>query len=105
MGDCIEAVIHAMNHSKNKINIFNLGTDEYVKVKDSIKYICRFLKLDPKLSFTGGERGWVGDNPFIFLDTNKIRKLGWKPKLTIEEGVVKTISYLKDNNWLFNNRN
>jgi UDP-glucose 4-epimerase len=105
VGDCVDAILHSLKNAKDKVNIFNLGTDEYVKVKDSIKYICRFLKLDPKLSFTGGERGWVGDNPFIFLDCSKIKSLGWKPKLTIEEGVVKTISYLKDNNWLFNNRN
>ena len=105
VGDCVDAILHSLKNANDKVNIFNLGTDEYVKVKDSIKYICRFLKLDPKLSFTGGERGWVGDNPFIFLDCSKIKSLGWKPKLTIEEGVVKTISYLKDNNWLFNNRN
>ena len=105
VGDCVDAILHSLKNANDKVNIFNLGTDEYVKVKDSIKYICRFLKLDPKLSFTGGERGWIGDNPFIFLDCSKIKSLGWKPKLTIEEGVVKTISYLKDNNWLFNNRN
>jgi len=42
------------------------------------------LDLKPKLSYTGGERGWIGDSPFIFLDCHKIRALGWKPKLSIE---------------------
>lgn len=102
--DCIDAVIHAMNHSDNKINIFNLGTKEYCQVTDSIGWITKNLGFNPNLKFTGGKRGWVGDNPFIFLDTKKIQNLGWKPKFTIEEGIIKTISYLKENNWLFNQR-
>ena len=51
----------------------------------------------PALDYTGGERGWIGDSPFIFLDTAKIRALGWTPKLTIREGVVRTLDYLRAN--------
>ena len=40
------------------------------------------------LEYTGGDRGWIGDNPFIFLDTSRIRALGWAPKLTIREGII-----------------
>ena len=65
-------------------------------------YCC--LKLNPILSYTGTERGWIGDNPFIFLDTNKIRNLGWKPKYTIKEGIIKTIQYLENNQWLLNEK-
>ncbi len=72
---------------KVKVNIFNLGSDHYCQVIDSVGWIGNHLRLNPELHFTGGARGWVGDNPFIFLDTSKIRALGWKPKLTIKEGV------------------
>ena len=37
----------------------------------------------------------MGDNPFIFLDTAKITGLGWQPRLTIREGVIRTLDYLQ----------
>ena len=95
--DCIEAIFLALKKSNDKVNIFNLGTNEYCNVKDSIKWICNELNLNPKLDYKGGKRGWIGDNPFIFLDTKRIRSLGWKPKLTIKQSVIKTIKYLQSN--------
>ena len=102
--DCIDAMLFSLENNKEKINIFNLGTNEYCQVKDSIKWIVRNLEINPKLNFTGGKRGWVGDNPFIFLDTSKINNLGWKPKLSINDGVIKTLEYLKSNKWLIKER-
>ena len=52
-----------------------------------------------KYVYSGGERGWVGDSPFILLDVKKMKSVGWKPKLTIEQSVRKTINWLKDNKW------
>jgi UDP-glucose 4-epimerase len=102
--DCVDAILLALDKSEDKINIFNLGTDEYCEVRDSIGWITAELGLTPRLKFTGGERGWVGDNPFIFLDCQKIRALGWTPKLSIREGVVSTVQYLKARPWLFGAR-
>lgn len=104
VGDCINAILYAIENAKEKINIFNLGTNEYCKVTDSIGWICAHMNINPTLNFTGGERGWIGDNPFIFLDTTKIRQLGWKPQLTIKDGIIKTLTYLQENNWLFEKR-
>jgi UDP-glucose 4-epimerase len=104
VGDCIEAIIVAIEKSNDKVNILNLGTDEYCEVNDSIGWISEHLKLKPVLSYTGTERGWIGDNPFIFLDTKKVRNLGWKPKYTIKEGIIKTIQYLENNQWLLNEK-
>ncbi len=104
VNDCINAIILAIKRSKKKVNIFNIGTNEYVNVKQSINVICKYLKLKPKIIFTGGKRGWVGDSPFIFLSTKKIRLLGWKPKFTIKESIIQTIIYLKNNKWIFKKR-
>lgn len=98
--DCIDAIFFAMENAHDKVNIFNLGTDEYCEVNHSIAWISDYLGLTPKLNYAGGERGWIGDNPFIFLDCNKIRSLGWKPTLSIQEGIIKTIDYLSKNAWI-----
>ena len=93
-----------MNNAKENINIFNLGVDDYCEIKDSIEWICKELGVDPKLEYSGGDRGWVGDNPFIFLNTKKIQSLGWTPKFSIKEGIVKTVKYLRTNEWVFDKR-
>jgi len=95
--DCVDAILTAVEKAEDCVNIFNLGTDEYCEVNDSIGWISERLGVQPELSYSGGERGWIGDNPFIFLDCQKIRSLGWKPKLSIKEGVVKTVEYLINN--------
>ena len=66
--------------------------------------ICEKLQLSPQINFTGGHQGWIGDNPFIFLDTNKIQRLGWKPKLSIKNGIEKTLDWLIDNKWIYEAR-
>jgi UDP-glucose 4-epimerase len=106
VGDCVEALYRAATTTsgRGEFNIFNLGTDEYIAVDASIGEICATLGITPKLQHTGGERGWVGDVPFIWLDTRKIRQTGWKPKLSIRECVVSTTKYLSENGWLFDRR-
>jgi UDP-glucose 4-epimerase len=73
-------------------------------VNESIGWISTYLELNPKLKYTGGERGWVGDNPLVFLDTSKINNSGWKPRLTIKESVLKTIRFLQENRWILAKR-
>ena len=102
--DCIDAMLFALEKSNESVNVLNLGVDGYCEVNDSIGWICEELGVSPKLEYSGGDRGWIGDNPFIFLDTSKIRDLGWKPKLSIQDGVLKTIQYLKTNEWVFEER-
>lgn len=102
--DCIDAMLLAIEQAHGKVNIFNLGTDEYCQVNDSIGWICEYLGVSPHLIYAGGERGWVGDSPFIFLDCSRIRALGWQPKLTIREGVIRTLQYLEHNPWILEQR-
>lgn len=98
--DCIDGMLLAMDKAQDKVNIINLGTDGYTEVNQSIGWITGHLGLSPTLEYSGGERGWVGDSPFIFLDTARARALGWNPKLTIEQAVVRTIAWLRDNRWV-----
>jgi UDP-glucose 4-epimerase len=107
--DCLGAMLHVMHlgtarQAKHRVETYNLGADEYCRVTDSIGWICGHLGLKPRLEFTGGDRGWVGDNPFIFLDTKKIRATGWKPALSIQQGIVRTLAWLQQNQWVLRRR-
>ena len=100
VSDCVNGMWFSIRKFKNKVNIINLGTSEYITVKESVKIICNKLGLKPKLKYSGGKRGWVGDNPFIFLDTKKANSAGWKPKYTIEKSIQNTVDYLLENKWI-----
>jgi UDP-glucose 4-epimerase len=95
--DCVDAIVMAMEKSTAPVQIFNLGTNEYCTVNDSIGWICKHLDLTPEIEYAGGDRGWIGDSPFIFLDCSQMRALGWKPCYTIEQGVLNTVGYLERN--------
>ena len=107
--DCISAMLHVIGQgtaqkARHGVEIYNLGTPEYVQVNNSVGYICGALSLTPQREYTGGSRGWVGDNPFIFLDTKKIQAAGWSPSLTIEQGIVQTLRWLQQNQWVYETR-
>jgi UDP-glucose 4-epimerase len=107
--DCLDAMLHVTRKAtakdaKHHTQVYNLGTPEYVEVNRSIGYLCAALGVKPKLEYTGGNKGWIGDNPFIFLDTKKIQATGWKPKLTIEQGIIKTLRWLEANRWVYDAR-
>ena len=102
--DCVDAMLMVLEKSRGGVQIFNLGTEEYCEVNDSIGWITEHLGVRPALKYTGGDRGWIGDSPFIFLDTAKVRSLGWKPRLSIREGIIRTLEYLQSNPWLLDQR-
>ncbi|MDR1510780.1 MAG: NAD-dependent epimerase/dehydratase family protein [Synergistaceae bacterium] len=102
--DCIDAMLLLEGCLPEKYGVFNLGVDSYCTVRDSIEWITEWLGVKPEISYTGGERGWVGDNPFIFLETKKIRSLGWAHKLSIMQAVERTVEFLTRNGWVFEAR-
>jgi UDP-glucose 4-epimerase len=109
IGDCVEAMLHVVNagtakKAKHHVETYNLGTAEFCQVSDSIRWICAKLGVKPVIEYGGGKRGWVGDNPFIFLDTKKVRDTGWKTTLTIEQGIIRTLQWLEKNPWVLERR-
>lgn len=102
--DCIDAMLTAISSCTAKFNVFNLGTDEYCQVSDSVGWITERMGVEPRIEYSGGDRGWIGDNPFIFLDTARIRSLGWRPRLTIRQGIERTVDYLLENPWVLEAR-
>ena len=102
--DCIDAIRLAMTKEGPRVAVFNLGQDEYCEVNDSIGWITGHLGLSPRLVYGGGDRGWIGDNPFIYLDCSRMRAEGWTPRLSIRESVIRTVEYLRANEWVLDAR-
>jgi UDP-glucose 4-epimerase len=105
VSDCIEAIHKSICNSVDPVNVINLGIDGYCEVRDSIVWITDELGLDPESSYGTELKGWIGDNPLIHLDTQKIQGLGWAPKYSIEEAVRDTVRFMESNQWIFNGKN
>jgi UDP-glucose 4-epimerase len=97
--DCIDAMLLVEANKGSGYDVFNLGYDGFIEVNQSVDWITQVMGISPTRKYTGGERGWIGDSPFIYLDTKKIQAFSWKPKLTIQQGVERTVNWLLENRW------
>jgi UDP-glucose 4-epimerase len=97
VGDGVKAILTAIKKTKEKVNIFNIGHDEVMTVDEIVDTILDASKVSVKKKYTGGQRGWKGDNNFVHLDNQKLKNLGWKPTKTQREGIRRTVKYLMDN--------
>jgi UDP-glucose 4-epimerase len=104
--DCLGAILAAARRHGQEpgAHVYNLGTDETVVVDDSIRLLTRHLSLAPRIEYAGGRRGWTGDSPLIHLDTARIRGLGWRPRLTIEQALTRTVRWLDANEYAWRER-
>ncbi len=98
--ECINAIMHAIKLSNERVNIFNLGCHDQVEVSRIAEILVEEVGLhDVDFVFTGGERGWVGDVPRFLLSTEKINHLGWRAKHNSEEAVRVATKTLIEELW------
>ncbi|HEY3758956.1 MAG TPA: NAD-dependent epimerase/dehydratase family protein [Solirubrobacteraceae bacterium] len=99
--DCVDGLLAAVEHHYDEpgAHIYNLGTDETIVLDDSIRILLGHLSLSPQIEYAGGPRGWVGDSPLIRLQTARIRSLGWRPRMTIELAIARTLEWFDANEY------
>ena len=93
--DCVDAIIFGYKNRKRDVEIFNIGSEDWINVRKIADIIVEEMGLrDVKYRFTGGKRGWKGDVPKMLLSIEKIKSYGWKPKYNSEESVRLTARHL-----------
>ncbi len=98
--DCVDAIYKSLNFFKDKINIINIGHDECITVKQSLKKIKLLLRSNKKEIYQKKNKGWIGDNPYIWLSNSKLKQSGWRPSKPIMSSIEDTINYIKKNKFL-----
>ncbi|MHA1270469.1 MAG: NAD-dependent epimerase/dehydratase family protein [Candidatus Helarchaeota archaeon] len=97
VSDCIEATLIAVRNTHKGFKSFNLGVENTNTVNEIAEFIINEMNLtNVKLNYTGGDRGWIGDVKFSLLSIDKIKKLGWKPKVSLKEGIHYYIQWLNN---------
>ena len=89
--DCANAILTACEKSDRQVEIFNVGSENWVNVSRIAEIVVEEMSLkNVKFRFTGEVdegRGWKGDVKKMLLDISRLKALGWKPKYKSEEAV------------------
>ncbi len=92
--DCVDGVMVGYQKSSQPVNIFNLGLRERTTVDQVADIVIDVMGLKGvKRRYTGGPRGWKGDNPVVQLSVEKIRGLGWSPTTGPREAIRSTAEW------------
>jgi UDP-glucose 4-epimerase len=80
VSDVVSAVLLANDLAKSGFQAFNVATGDYITVREIADLAVEVLNLDPApiYQFAGGDRGWKGDVPVVRLNTDRIKRLGWR---------------------------
>ena len=90
--ELVDGILFGFDHSKDQINLFNIGVDSNTTVNRIAEMVVEEMNLkNVKFKYTGGERGWAGDVPRFQLSIEKMKKLGWQASLSSDEAVRNAI--------------
>lgn len=92
--DCVDGIMVGYEKGAGRVNIFNLGLQEQTTVDELASLVIEEMGLRRvRRRYTGGSRGWVGDNPVVYLSTEKIRGLGWTPRVSPRDAIKLTAGW------------
>ena len=95
VGDCVDAILHVIDNTSERINLYNLGSNDTCSVRNIAAIVVRETKCDgASIEYTGGDRGWAGDIPKAMLAINRLKELGFKVNYDSEEAVAYTARVL-----------
>ena len=88
VSDVIDGILFVFGKTENRINIYNVSTNDFATVTEIADIVVREMKLaGVAYRYTGCDRGWKGDVPVVRIDTTKINRLGWKPRHSTAQAV------------------
>ena len=92
VSELVEAMLFINNNTNNGMNFYNVGAmDEGVFVKQIAEEITKVISPDAKIKYQKTDRGWVGDVPCFNYSVDKLKDLGWAPKMSSLEAIQKAV--------------
>ncbi len=94
VGDCVNGMMTGYAVASAPVNIFNLGLQEQTSVDELADIVIEEMGLRRvEKRYTGGTSGWIGDNPVVYLSIEKIKTLGWKPRMSPKDTIRLTAKW------------
>jgi UDP-glucose 4-epimerase len=88
--DILNAIFTVEARCREKFDVFNVATGDYVTVREIADLATGVAGLDAaevRYDFTGSDRGWKGDVPIVRFDCSKILSTGWKCRRSSKEAL------------------
>ena len=92
--DCLDGMMFGQEHAHDEVNCYNLAVPDQTSVNEIARWTIEAMGLDPervRIERTGTKRGWPGDVTQVKLDTRKMEALGWRPRMSSDEAVRRSI--------------
>ena len=92
VSELVEAMLFINNNTDNGMNYYNIGAmDDGVFVKQIAEETTKVISPDAKINYQKTDRGWVGDVPRFYYSVDKLKDLGWSPKMSSLEAVQRAV--------------
>lgn len=89
--DCVDGILHVMEHSNDALNLFNLGSHDTASVRRIAEIVVEETGCSgASIEYTGGDRGWAGDIPRAMLGIEKMLSSGYDVRFNSEEAIRHT---------------
>jgi UDP-glucose 4-epimerase len=90
--DCVDGMLFGLEHSKEQVNVFNLGVSSMTDITTVARILVEEMGLkDVRFKYIGGSLGFPGDVPQVSLNVEKMTKLGWRARYDSTEAVRQAI--------------
>jgi UDP-glucose 4-epimerase len=92
--DCLDGMMFGQEHARDEVNCYNLAVPDQTSVNQIAQWTIEAMGLDPgrvRIERTGTKRGWPGDVTQVKLDTRKMENFGWRPRMSSDEAVRRSI--------------
>lgn len=100
VSDIIDGMLFGFMKSVDEVNFFNLACEGATTVEFIVKSLLKELKIqDTQIVYSGTAQGWKGDVPHVELSVDKLKRLGWKARLSSDEAVVKGVEEIASQVW------
>lgn len=92
--DTLDGMEFGVANAPAHVNVYNLAVDDQTTVREITDWTIEAMGIERNaidVQYGDSPRGWRGDVPQVKLDTARMTKLGWTPKLSSREAVRRTI--------------
>jgi UDP-glucose 4-epimerase len=92
VSDVVSAMLLITDRGWNGLEVFNVGTGDYVTVAEIADLVVERMGLtEVRYEYTGGTRGWKGDVPIVRFKSEKLASLGWRCGRSSVEALLDSI--------------
>ena len=95
--ELVEAMLFIRERAEGRYNVFNVGPpDEGIYVRTIAELVRDQVAPKAEIVYGASPRGWVGDVPRFRYATERLQRLGWRPKLSSHEAVRRAVAQIAE---------